>query len=643
MIGRTIGHYQITEKIGEGGMGVVYKAVDTRLDRHVAIKVLARDISADESARRRLLREAKAASSIEHSNIVTIHDVGETDDGQLYIVMALHEGMTLDKRIAEGPVPVDEAARIVRGIAMGLVALHKRGVIHRDIKPGNIILSDDGHARLVDFGLAKLLGASRITTTGTTVGTMEYMAPEQVSGDPTDARADVFSLGVVLYELLTGQLPFRGEHKSVIVYSIVNRNPIPIRELNPSVPEAVAAVVDRALEKSPADRFQSAGEFRDELGRSVSNIDSAPLPTPAPVSGRKPRTRRRLIPVLVSIVLALLAGGAALVFHDGFRDVFHGGGGDEPVLAVVDFRDLSDPDDLTFSAGISGLIHVGLVETGGCRVVSPERLYDVRRRRFGSGRGNISAEEALQVARESGATLLLTGQRVGDGPNQIVTCQLIETKTGNTLHAQRVDGSTLAILADGVIGTMAPVLSGMCGGGMGDLVPVQKLTSELPEAYRHYVLGIVAQEKNETEDALAHLRRAVELDSGFALAWFQLAKAKYSATSSAGLDRDLAREYIDAAWRHRANLSTKDRLHVRAWKARLQPDTEESARQYRAILARWPDDRGARLELTALFQFFWELGESGRLAREGLDMYPDDPEFTLALAVACQGVGKFDD
>jgi len=265
MIGRKLDHYQILEKIGQGGVGVVYRAFDTLLDRQVAIKILSGDYAHDPAARKRMLREAKAASSIEHGNVVTVHGVGETREGEVYIVMALHEGVPLDEYIATGAASIEEAVRIVSEIALGLEALHRRGIIHRDIKPGNIILSDDGHARLIDFGLAKLLGASKITKTGTTVGTLEYMAPEQAAGYATDARVDVYALGVVLYELLTGVRPHQGEHKSVIVYSIVNQDPKPLRDISPHVPQSIADVVARAMAKNPGDRIQSPGELRDEL------------------------------------------------------------------------------------------------------------------------------------------------------------------------------------------------------------------------------------------------------------------------------------------------------------------------------------------------------------------------------------------
>ncbi|GAG35127.1 unnamed protein product, partial [marine sediment metagenome] len=222
MIGKIISHYNILEKLGEGGMGVVYKAEDTKLKRPVALKFLPPELTKDQEAKQRFIYEAQTASALEHNNICNIHEIDETDDGQMFIAMALYEGDTLKKKIEKGPLKLEEALDIGIQIGQGLDKAYKKGIIHRDIKPGNVILTEDGVVKIVDFGLAKLAGQSKITKDGTTLGTVAYMSPEQTHGENVDHRSDIWSLGVVLYEMVTGQMPFKGEYEQAVVYSIIS-------------------------------------------------------------------------------------------------------------------------------------------------------------------------------------------------------------------------------------------------------------------------------------------------------------------------------------------------------------------------------------------------------------------------------------
>ncbi len=222
MIGTTISHYKILEKLGEGGMGVVYKAEDTKLKRTVALKFLPPELTRDPEAKERFIHEAQAASALDHNNICTIYEVAEIDDGQLFIAMACYEGETLKSRIAQGQLRIEEALDFVGQIAQGLVRAHEVGIVHRDIKPANIIVTTRGEVKIVDFGLAKLSGRTLLTKSGTTLGTAAYMSPEQARGEQVDQRTDIWSLGVVLYEMLTGKRPFESEYEQALVYSILN-------------------------------------------------------------------------------------------------------------------------------------------------------------------------------------------------------------------------------------------------------------------------------------------------------------------------------------------------------------------------------------------------------------------------------------
>ena len=224
MIGKTISHYRILSKLGEGGMGVVYKAEDTKLMRTVALKFLPPEITRDQDTKKRFVQEAQAASALQHNNICAIHAIDETDDGQMFICMAYYDGETLREKIKRGPLPLEEAIGTAMDIAAGLSKAHEAGMVHRDVKPANLVLTSDGVVKVVDFGLAKLAGATRVTKTGTTVGTVAYMSPEQARGEEVDHRSDIFSLGCVFYELMTGELPFKGDHEAAVLYGIANND-----------------------------------------------------------------------------------------------------------------------------------------------------------------------------------------------------------------------------------------------------------------------------------------------------------------------------------------------------------------------------------------------------------------------------------
>jgi hypothetical protein len=309
--GQTISHYRILERLGAGGMGVVYKAEDRRLARLVAIKLLAPDVGTRgtpeaQVRRERFVLEAKAASALDHPNIANIHEIDETADGQIFIVMAYYEGESLGDRIARGPLPLDEVIATIDQVARGLAAAHGHGIVHRDIKPGNIMVTTEGVAKIIDFGLAKLESVASLTEAGTTVGTVAYMSPEQARGDAVDARTDLWSLGVVLYQMLTGHLPFRGEHQGSMIRAILEDSPEPITSFRPDLPEHLQAVVRRALEKDPQRRYASADEIVGDLDTYRARL--APPPRGEPVLRRLASAARRPV-VFVPALVVLLALG----------------------------------------------------------------------------------------------------------------------------------------------------------------------------------------------------------------------------------------------------------------------------------------------------------------------------------------------
>lgn len=266
MIGQTISHYRITAKLGGGGMGVVYRAEDTTLKRTVALKFLPPDLTRDEEAKQRFIHEAQAASALQHENICTIHDIGETPDGQLFMVMDHYKGETLRKKIESGVLGFEEAIDIALQIARGLGKAHEKGIVHRDIKPANILVTDEGVVKIVDFGLVKLLGAQQITQAGRALGTTAYMSPEQLKGEEVDARTDIWSFGVVLYQMMTGQLPFRAEFEEAVIYQINCEQPPPVGSLRPDLPKNLCLLIARCLEKQKQNRPRSMGEIERSLG-----------------------------------------------------------------------------------------------------------------------------------------------------------------------------------------------------------------------------------------------------------------------------------------------------------------------------------------------------------------------------------------
>jgi serine/threonine protein kinase len=390
MIGNTISHYNILEKLGEGGMGVVYRAHDTKLDREVAIKFLPPHLSADPEAVKRFVHEAKTASALNHSAIGVIHEIDEIEDGQTFIVMAYYEGGTLRERLDSGSLTTDEAVVIASQVASGLSRAHEKGIVHRDIKPQNILLTRDGEAKIIDFGLAKLAGRTKLTRDGSTLGTAAYMSPEQARGEEVDHRSDIFSLGTILYEMLTGEPPFKGEHEAAMLYGIVHEEPKAISERCEDIPEKLCAVVDRTLEKESEKRYQNASELKNDL-RSLMGINST---ASSNIDSRmkKPSGRRWMIAAGIVIIAAVLAFTLRDRFGTGTVQA------KELSLAVIDFRDIASPDDLSLSTGLTALIEVGLYESSPMRIISSDLIYDLRRRLFGSGRGLIESDQVLEVA-----------------------------------------------------------------------------------------------------------------------------------------------------------------------------------------------------------------------------------------------------
>jgi non-specific serine/threonine protein kinase len=296
MISKTISHYKILEKLGGGGMGLVYKAKDTKLKRTVALKFLPSELTRDPETKQRFIQEAQSASLLDHPNICTIHEIDETKDGQMFICMACYEGETLNEKIKRGSLRLDDVVNIIIQVAEGLAKAHSKGIVHRDIKPANIFITEDRQVKILDFGLAKLAGQKRITRFGTAVGTATYMSPEQARGEEVDQRTDIWSLGVVLYEMITGQLPFKGENWEAVLYSIFNEEPQqPLRNIYSDVPESLQQIVQKMLKKEIQERYKDMETLITDL-KSI-NLKSNSITSPRVVED-KPSSSIAILPFM---------------------------------------------------------------------------------------------------------------------------------------------------------------------------------------------------------------------------------------------------------------------------------------------------------------------------------------------------------
>ncbi|UCE19575.1 MAG: protein kinase [Gemmatimonadota bacterium] len=368
MIGRIISHYRILEKLGEGGMGVVYKAEDNKLDRIVALKFLPPELTRDPEAKERFVHEAKAASSFEHNNICTIYEIDETNDGQLFIAMACYDGETLEEKIRRGPLKIEEAVHLAMQMAEGLKDAHEKDIIHRDMKPANIMVTSKGQVKIMDFGLAKLRGQTKLTKEGTTLGTVAYMSPEQARGGEVDQRSDIWSLGVMLYEMVTGQRPFEGEYNQAVMYAIMNNDPEPITGLRTGVPMELERIIHKCIEKNPAERYQTGADLLADFHHLQRISSTQTIPSKTRISKPPVRSMARKLTGLAALVIVATVAIVLLVrqFTPSVHEVIP----ERKMLVVLPFENLGPPEDEYFADGITEEITSRLAALHGLGVIS---------------------------------------------------------------------------------------------------------------------------------------------------------------------------------------------------------------------------------------------------------------------------------